>query len=172
MQINTKKSLKFITLLVFASIIGTASATIYSYMYIQGSGSIGAGGMSWAKGTDAPAGSSISGVYVRSLNFSIPVNNPKNFTDALHLINTDATSHTFSIAAAVTGGSTLNYTSFDMVVYQSGGARVGKISVKDSGSASGLSISGSTTLYVRFEVVPVTDATNGYMAFTVTLTYQ
>ena len=172
MQINIKKSMKFITLAVFAALIATVSAQVYSYMYIQGSGSITTGGMSWAKGATAPAGSSVSGVYVRNLNLSIQADTPKNFTDCLHLTNNDASPHTFSIAAKVTAGNISKFTTFDMVVYQSGGARVGSISVKNDGSTSGLSIGGSTTLYVRFEVVPLTGEITGYMSFTVTLTYE
>jgi hypothetical protein len=172
MNVSYKKALKIITLLATTILIASVSAQVYSYMYIQGSGAITTGGMSWQKGSTAPAGSTIDGVYVKNLNLSIPLSTPKNFTDCLHLSNNDATSHTFSIAAAVTGGNTSKFTTFDMVVYQSGGARIAKISIKNSESASGLSISGSATLYVRFEVIPLTGETTGNMAFTVTLTYE
>lgn len=173
MRINIRKSAKFIMLAIFAALIATVSAQVYSYMYIQGSATITTGGMSWTKGGTAPTGSAIDGVYVKNLNLSITKDTPSNFTDCLLLTNNDATAHTFSIAATVTAGDISKFTTFDMVISQSqsGGIRVGSISVKNSGSATGLSIGASTTLYVRFEVVPVTGQTTGYMAFTVTLTY-
>jgi FAD/FMN-containing dehydrogenase len=171
MNINYKKCLKIVTLVITAILIGSVSAATYSYMYIQGSGSITSGGLSWAKGGDAPAGATVVGAYVTNMNFSIPVNSPRNFTDSLHLINADTSPHTFSIESTVTAGNTTKFSAFDMAIYQSGGARVAKISIKSGGSASGLTIQGSETLYIRFEINPLTDAASGYLAFTVKLTY-
>jgi len=172
MNVNYKKCLKIVTLVITAVLIGSVSAATYSYMYIQGGGSITSGGLSWATGEDAPAGATVVGAYVTNMNFSIPVDSDMNFTDSLHLINADTSPHTFGIESTVTAGNASKFSAFDMVIYQSGGARVAKISIKSGESATGLTIQGSETLYIRFEINPLLDETSGYLAFTVKLTYE
>jgi|YelNatPaOPRAMG01_1025707.scaffolds.fasta_scaffold144064_2 hypothetical protein len=173
MKTNIKKILKLATLLVTSLLIATASATIYSYMYIEGSGTITSGELKWVLGTNAPSGASIQGAYVKNLNISVPVNSIRNITDCLRITNEDDASHTFDLEVIVVGGDASNFTTFDLVVYDSTGARLATLNVKQSGSsASGLTIDASETLYIRFEITPVTDATSGYFYFTVKLTYQ
>ncbi len=172
MQMNYRKIIKLVTLLASALLIGTVSAVTYSYMYVQGSGTITTGELSWATGADAPAGTTIAGAYVTNLNFSIPKNQPMNFTDSLHLINADTSSHAFGIEATVTGGDNTKFSTFDMVIYQSGGLGLAKVNIKNNETASSLTIQGSETLYLRFEVNPLLDETVGTMAFTVKLTYE
>jgi hypothetical protein len=172
MQINIKRSMKFITLAVFAALIASVSAQVYSYMYIQGSGEISTGGMKWQKGTTAPSATAIVGATVTNLNLTTPANNSRIFTDCLRLINNDETSHTFSIESATTGGSAANFDAFDMVVYHNGGSDVATISIKSNGSAPALTIDASETLYVRFELYPTAGQTSGKVSFTVTLTYE
>ncbi len=172
MQLNNRKIFKIATLLLTSAIIASVSAVTYSYMYIQGSGSITTGGLSWETGTDAPAGTTISGVYVQNMNFSIPADSPRNFTDSLHLINADNSNHNFGIGATVTSGTPSKFNTFDLVIYNSTDIGIAKVSVKDGASQSGLTISALETLYVRFEVNPVIGETSGGIAFTVTLTYE
>jgi hypothetical protein len=172
MKINYRKSIKLITLLASALLIATVSAATYSYMYIKGSGSITTGGLSWETGSDAPLGTTVAGAYVTDMNFSISVNQFLNATDSLHLINGDATSHTFGIEATATGGDTSKFTTFDMVIYKSDQTGVARISVKNNETASSLTIQGSETLYIRFEIDPLLDETSGDMAFTLKLTYE
>jgi hypothetical protein len=170
--IRSKKSLKLLFLLFTSLLIGVVSAQIYSYMYIQGSGTINAGGLSWLKGDSAPAGASIVGNTVTDLNLTVKQDSPTNFTDCLRLVNNDGTDHTYGLETSVTAGSTSDFTAFDLVVYQSSGDRIAKISIENEESVSGLTIAGSTTVYVRFEVDPLIGSTSGYMAFTVKLTYE
>jgi len=172
-QICGKKSLKLLFLLFTSLLIGVVSATIYSNMFIQGSGTItSSSGLSWQLGTNAPSGAHVEGYTVTGLNLSIPQNTFQNFTDCLELKNNDATSHTFGLQTTLTGGATTNFATFNLVVYTNTGAQITKINILSGGSPSGLTIEGSQTLYIRFEVAPVTNATSGYMAFTVELTYQ
>jgi hypothetical protein len=175
MNMNYKKSLKLVTLLATALIIATASAQIYSYMYIQGSGTITTGGLEWALGSSAPGTAAIQGYTVTGLNLSIPVNTFKNFTDCLEIVNNDLTSHTFSVETNVMGGSPSEFTTFNLILYNStsGYGSYATIDLKTQGAiASNLHISGSATMFIRFEVDPVLDATSGYMYFTVRLTYE
>jgi hypothetical protein len=172
MNAKYKKSLKIVTLLVASLVIATVSAQTYSYMFIQGGATITSGVLSWAAGTGAPGGTTIVGPTVSDLNFSVPADTIQNFTDVLHLINAEDSSHTFGLSATVTAGNTTKFTTFDMVVYDSGGARVTSLSVKDGGSVSDQTIDASATLYVRFEVQPLAAETDGYLAFTIQLTYE
>jgi hypothetical protein len=171
MKMNYKRSLKLITLLITSLLIAAVSAATYSYMYIEGSGQITTGGLKWEKGVDAPTGALIQGYTVKDLNLSIPKNTPKNFTDCLHLINQDSTLHTFSLEVTVVGGDSSNFTTFDLIVYNST-ARYATLTVKSQGSVLGLTIAGSSTLNICFDVNPVTDATGGYFYFTVKFTYE
>lgn len=174
MKLNYKKSLKLITLLITSLIIATVSAQIYSYMYIEGSGTITSQELGWVLGSTAPTGATVEGSYVKNLNLSIPTNNPKNFTDCLRIVNNDAVNgYTFDLEIITVGGNSGNFTTFDLVLYNSAGGRLATLDVKTQGSsASSLSIGTSETQYIRFEVTPVTDATEGYFYFTVKLTYE
>jgi hypothetical protein len=173
MNTKIKKSMKLITLLITTLCIAIASAQVYSYMYINGSASITTGGLEWQKGTSAPAGATVVGYNVNNLNLTIQENNFKNFTDCLRIVNNDATTaHTFDLSTTVTSGDPSKFTTFDLIVYQTDGTRLATLSVKTGGSASDVPIAGGETVYIRFEVDPVTDATSGYLAFTTTLTYE
>lgn len=172
MNAKYKKSLKIVALLITSLIIATASAQIYSYMYIKGGATITGSELEWTLGANAPSGASISGYTVNDLNFSVPENTFKNFTDCLRLTNNNATSITFDLAATITAGSTANFTTLDLVVYDSAGAREGDLDVLTEDTATGIVIASLETLYIRFEIDPLTDATEGYLAFTITLTYS
>jgi hypothetical protein len=172
MNAKYKKSLKIVTLLITAILIATASAQIYSYMYIHGSATITGSELEWSLGTNAPTGTTINGHTVNNLNFSVPENTFKNFTDALRLTNNNATNITFDLASAITGGSAADFTTFDLVVYDSAGEREGDLSVLSEESANDITILTTEMLYVRFEIDPLENATSGSLAFTITLTYS
>ena len=173
MNVKFKKSLKIISLLITAIIIGTVSAATYSYMFIHGSASIATGILSWALGTSAPTGAAVNGHTVNGLNFSVPKDTFQNFTDCLHLVNSDTDDgYSFDLSTDVTAGDTSKFTTFDMVVYDSTGAPLDRLSIKNEESTSpSLTIDASETLYIRFEIEPVTGEDTGYLAFTVQLTY-
>jgi hypothetical protein len=171
MNAKHKKSLKIVTLLITAILIATASAQIYSYMYIHGSATISGSELVWALGANAPTGASISGHTVNDMNFSVPQNTFKNFTDALELTNNNATTITFNLTSVVTGGSTADFTTLDLVVYDSAGT-IDSLDVLTNGAATDIDIDSSETLNIRFEIDPLTDATTGDVAFTITLTYS
>jgi hypothetical protein len=171
MNAKYKKSLKIVTLLITAILIATASAQIYSYMYIHGSATISGSELVWSLGDNAPTGASISGYNANDLNFSVPQNTFKNFTDALRLTNNNDTIITFGLAADITGGSTTDFTTLDLVVYDSAGT-IDSLDVLTEGTATDIDIDPSEILYIRFEIDPKLDATTGDVAFTITLTYS
>ena len=176
MNMNYKRSLKFLTLLIMSILIAAVSADIYSYMFIEGSGTItGSEQLSWVAGASAPAGATFQGAYVKNLNLSIPENTPRNFTDCIELVNNNATaSITFGLEVTAVGGVPTQFTTFDLVLSDAadGGTRLASGSLKTTGTiATGLIIAASDTLYIRFEVNPAVDQTSGYMWFTIRLTY-
>jgi len=174
MRLNYKKSLKLITLLITSILIATVSATVYSYMYIEGSGNITGQELKWELGTTAPSGASVLGSYVKNLNLTIPMNNPKNFTDCLRIVNENATGITFDLEISSVYGNTSKFTTFNLIVYNSTNNSYATLDVKTQGNkASDLYIMGSgEKLYIRFEVTPKTNEASGYITFTVKLTYH
>jgi hypothetical protein len=177
MNLNTlknKKSLKIATLLVISLLIAAASAQVYSYMYIEGSATITTAELSWELGTTAPSGTTVNGYTVENLNFSIPENTFKNYTDCLHLVNNDASNHDFDLTTSVTAGNTSKFTTFDMVVYDPDtNLGLDKLDIlTEEGTASSLTITALDTLAIRFEIDPLTNETDGYLAFTVQLIYE
>ena len=169
-----KKSLKIVSLLVIALLIAGASAEVYSYMYIEGSATISAAELSWALGTSAPSGTSIVGYTVTNLNFSVPQDTFKNYTDCLNIVNNDASNdYNFDLATTITAGDTSKFTTFDMVIYDPD-TNIGldRLDIlTEEGTASSLTIAASDTLAIRFEIDPATGETSGYLSFTVQLTY-
>jgi hypothetical protein len=172
MNAKYKKSLKIVTLLISALIIATVSAATYSYMFIHGGASISTGILSWTKGTSAPTGATVDGYTVNGLNFSVPQDTFQNFTDCLELVNSDTVNgYSFDLATTVTAGDPSKFTTFDMVVYDSSGEGMARLSVKAGEDTTSLTIDLSETLYIRFEIEPATGEDTGYLAFTVQLTY-
>jgi hypothetical protein len=96
-QLLGKKSLKLVFLLFTALLIGTASATVYNYLYIHGSVQIGNAAIIWLKGADAPSSTSIAGPAV-TLPFNIGNGTQQNFTSCLFLKNQDSSAHNLNVS--------------------------------------------------------------------------
>jgi len=91
MKTNYKKALKFITLLISALLIGTASAAVYRYMYIEGTVTVGKPLLVWLEGEDID--STIVG-STAMFNINVEKDYPQNFTSALYLKNNATSSVT------------------------------------------------------------------------------
>jgi hypothetical protein len=100
MQINYKKGLKLVTLLITSILIATVSAETYRYMYIDGSVTISSAKLIWIKGTDAPTDAAIDGSTV-TVDLDVEQGVPVNFTECLFLKNDNATG-SFSILISIT----------------------------------------------------------------------
>jgi hypothetical protein len=116
MKLNYKKSLKLITLLVTSILIATVSAQVYSYMYINGSVTIGSAKLVWIKGTDAPSDATISGGTV-TMDLDVQPGINQNFTECLFLKNQDAASHNLTITVT-TAVSTGTFDSMKAYIYK------------------------------------------------------
>jgi hypothetical protein len=170
MKTNYKKALKLVTLLMTSILIATASAQIYSYMYIEGSGRITTGGLKWQEGTNFPQGASIQGAYVKNLNFSVPKDSILNITDCLRIVNQDNKQYTFKLEVTAVGGNPSNFTTFDLVIYNSTN-ELATLNVMETGNTQNITIGALKTLYIRFEIETVMGKESGYFYFTVKLTY-
>ena len=96
MNVKYRKILKIVSLLITALIIGTVSAATYSYMYVDGSVSIGTAKLIWLAGTDSPGDISISGGTV-TMDLDVQPGVNQTFAEALFLKNQDGSNHDLTI---------------------------------------------------------------------------
>jgi len=144
-------------------------------MYLSGSGEITTTGLRWEEGDDFPTGASIDGPTT-TVPMTTNEGNPRNYTDCLHLVNLDGTTHSFNISVTSSPSSDLNkanFTKFNLVLFNAAGAQVAVLDLKDPVSqATLLSIGGGETWRVLFELVPIVSPTTGAKVdFEVTLVY-
>jgi hypothetical protein len=99
MNINYKRSLKFVTLVMTTMLIATVSAEVYRYMYIEGTITVGGIKLMWIQGSDVPGATIAGGTATISLN--VENNTAVNFTQALFLKNNDTGSaYNYNITVA------------------------------------------------------------------------
>jgi len=111
MKINYKKSLKFVTLLITALLIGMVSAATYKYMYIDGNVNIGSQKLQWIKD-----GSTISGDKV-TVNWDVEPGIGQNFSERLYLKNIDTAPHNMTITVT-TNVSVSTFDMFNIYIYK------------------------------------------------------
>jgi hypothetical protein len=173
MNVNYKKSLKIVTLLISALIIGSVSAATFNYMYINGTGTITSTGLKWESGVDDP-GSTITGPSV-SVPLTTNLGNPRNYTDCLHIVNQDSgSSHSFNITVTSSTGDIDQFTEFNLVLFNTAGDEMAVLNLLTEGSgATLLSIGASQTWRVLFELIPIAEPTpDAQVTFTVTMVYE
>jgi hypothetical protein len=105
MNAKYKKSMKIVSLLVTALIIGTVSAATYSYLYVDGSIIIGTQKIVWLAGSDAPSGTTTDG-DTAVLNLPVEADILQVFTECLYLKNQDTADHnlTVTVTTALNSG--------------------------------------------------------------------
>lgn len=116
MNKNPRKAIKFILLLLSSLLIAIASAQVYSYMYIDGSITIGTAKLVWIEGSDAPSDTSIVGSTV-TMDLDVEPGTPKNFTECLFLKNQDTVAHNLTINVT-TAVSSSDFTECKMHIYE------------------------------------------------------
>jgi len=115
-KIRSKKSLKFLGLLISSLLIATVSAGTYRYLYIDGSIVVGSQYMSWIIGDDAPD-ASISGTTA-IVNFNVEEGTPINFTEALFLKNNNATGYFTYNITILTNVDSADFQKAQMHIYE------------------------------------------------------
>jgi len=172
MNVNYKKSLKLITLLISALLIATVSAQAYRFMYIEGTVTISQDkGLKWVKGDEASAGTSISG---STATVDIPISNgtTANFTHYLYLKELDTSAHSLVINITDIAAASLYETNgFNLTIYNNvTGAHIDTLDVLTTDSYSG-SITADAIWHITFEVATKTDA-SGIDDFAVQFRYE
>jgi len=89
MNINYKKSMKFVFLILTSLLIATVSAETYKYMFMDGSITIGISKLMWIKGADAPSDSTITG-NTFTADLDVVNGTLMNFTECVFLKNDNA----------------------------------------------------------------------------------
>jgi len=136
MNVNYKKSLKLITLLITSMLIATVSATIYDYMYLNAE--IGVEGMSlaWTLGADnSTAGTQINGVTATLTQLKGPPNGTRIYADPVRLNNTGACQVTFDLLVDTVSGDTSELDSIYVRIYSlNTSAWIRNVTVRESGA--------------------------------------
>jgi hypothetical protein len=116
MNAKHSKILKMASLLITATIIASASATIYIHMYTDGSITIGSALLVWVAGADAPGDIGISGGTV-TMDLDVQPGVFQNFSEALFLRNDDSAAHnlTITVTTALTGS---DFDTADAKIYE------------------------------------------------------
>jgi len=119
MNINYKKSLKLITLLISALLIASVSAGIVNQMFMNAT-PINVEGLTlkWVLGGDyIDAGASISEATCLMTGLKGPAGQTRTYQDPVRLNNTGASTVTFNITVQECSGSTINLTSLVVRIY-------------------------------------------------------
>jgi hypothetical protein len=143
-------------------------------MYVQtGQISITTGGLKWAKGSDANAGTTIAGNTVTGLSLNVLNGTEQFFNLTLYIKNTDGTQHSFSINVTSSSGATTNFDYMYLKLYDnSTNTYKDQVDLLTPGSVkSGLTINGNAVWRVSFHTQAKAAYTSGTVTFTVKITY-
>jgi hypothetical protein len=171
-QIRGKKSLKLITLLLTALLIGGVSAGTYYSMTISGSITIKNAEVIWVKGTNPNATITISG-NLATVGLSVVNGTAQNFTSCLYLKN--LAGHAYSVNFTTTTPlPTPAYSTSKVLIYTNAtGAYVTSLDLTTAGATSNSNSlpNGANGVYsLVFEIVTTSSATSN--SFSVKVTYQ
>lgn len=157
MNMNYKKSLKLVTLLVTALLIATASAEIYNYLNFSANVGVEGLNLNWnGTGIDSGLSANIQGVSCTLTGLKGPAGGTRTYNNAIKLTSTAAT--TFDIeVVSVTGASAINLTSIVVRIYDEGDTLQGTLTVFSGGSAgttpvTDLSMTGAVTWRLEWDI--------------------
>jgi len=168
MNINYKKSLKLITLLITSILIATVSASIYDYMYLNAD--VGVEGMSldWILGSDnATAGTQINGVTAALTELKGPPNGTRIYADPVRINNTGASAISFDLLVDTVSSDTDQLDSIIVRIYSLNTTTwVRNVTVWSSGAKgddeTGLSIPSDNMWRFQWEITWKSTATTSH----------
>jgi len=177
MNVNYKKGLKLVFLMITSLLIATVSATIYDYMNLNGT--VGVQGMSlaWVSGNDATsAGTSINGVTASLAQLKGPPNGTRIYADPVRLNNTGGSAQSFNLTISSITGDTSYLDSIYVRMYSfNTSAWTGNLSVWSGGAKgsdlTGLSIPSNNIWRFQWEIIWKATATTS-QSVTVNLKIQ
>jgi hypothetical protein len=169
-QILTKKPMKLLILLLTALVIGTASATVYNYMYLQGFVTVGTAQIVWVKGSSAPSGTTITGSSV-SMTLSAISGTNQTTTDCLRLKNNNPTV-LYNMSIIVTKAlPPANFTSAHIYLYDySNSTLLQSISITTTNTYN-TTLAGGRTDRLDFQIYANNSTTSGSFPFGIQVTY-
>jgi hypothetical protein len=117
MKTNIKKSLKLATLLIASILIATASATVYTQMFL--SANVGVAGLSlkWEQGTNANVTCDIVGSTCTLTGLKGYPGQTAIYNDTVRVTNAGSGVVTFNMTTTQCQGSTANLTSIYVKIY-------------------------------------------------------
>ncbi len=173
MNVNYKKALKLVTLILASLIIATVSAETYRYMYIDGSITISSSMLVWLAGTDAPGDTTITGSTV-TLDLDVEAGTLINYTECLFLKNENA-SGSFSLLITIpTAVSASDFDACNLHIYQNSTGTwefVDTLTLTNSADEYSGSLAAGYYLMLTFEVQANSGAT-GSKTFDIQVRYN
>ena len=168
--IRGKKSMKLLFLLLTSLLIGVVSATVYNYMYITGTVTIGSAQIIWVKGSGAPSGTTITGGTV-TMGLSAQPGLNQTTTYALYLKNNNA-SVTYNMNITVTTALSATYfNSANIYLYNNAtSAYITSISMTSVNTYT-TTLAGSGVDRLDFQIHAKNSTTSGQYSFDVRVTY-
>jgi hypothetical protein len=169
-QIRAKKSLKLLSLLLTSLLIFVASATVYNYMYLQGTVTIGSAQIVWVKGSGAPSGTTITGGTV-TMGLSAQPGQNQTTLYALYLKNNNATV-TYNMNITVTTAlSSTYFNSANIYLYNNvTSAYITSISMTSVNTYT-TTLAGSGVDKLNFQIYAKNSTTSGQYSFNIQVTY-
>jgi hypothetical protein len=173
MKLNYKRSLKFVTLLISALLIATASAEIYNYLNFSAGVGVEGLNLNWDDtGIDSGLSANIQGVSCTLTGLKGPAGGTRTYNNAIKLTSTAAT--TFDIEVVdVTGTATVNLTSIVVRIYDNGDTLRGTLTVWDGSvgdtPVTDLSMTGAVTWRLEWDI---TWASTAIVSDSVTVTLK
>ena len=169
-QIRGKKSLKLLFLLLTSLLISIVSATVYNYMYIQGTVTIGTAQIIWVLGSGAPSGTTITGGLV-TMGLTAQPGQNQTTTYCLYLKNNNAT-ETYDMNITVTTPlSTTYFNSANIYLYNN--ATEAYITAIDMTATTTYTttLAGGGVDKLNFQIYARNSTTSGQYAFDIRVTY-
>jgi hypothetical protein len=156
-KIRSTKALKFLGLLISATLIATVSAAVYNYMYQDATISVEAWTLQWDKGADnVTAGTAISGETCELTSLKGPANGTRIYEDPVRLNNTGGSSVTFDLLIDQVAGDTDQMESIIVRLYNvTNSASIGNLTVWSSGAKGSdlpLTITANTAWKFQWEI--------------------
>jgi hypothetical protein len=172
-EISFRKPVKFLTLLLTAMLIATASAAVYYSLTIVPTVTISATKVSFVQGSDWPSGS-LMGTNSTSVSLALKAypNATLTYEQPLNISNTDTLAHSVrlrhvSITPASGSAGVSNFTFINFTLIQPNGTTVSSFDYTTSGniwstpSMNYLSLAGNTQWTVEIQTRAAAGATNG-----------
>jgi len=144
MKTNIKKTLKFITLLLSALLIGTASASLYNYMQITATvGVKSTYAVNFYEGNDtSKAGGTITNnrQTITFTNMEGPNGTLATYSDAVRICNNDTAAHNIKLeieSSTYNGQAQSNLDYINITIYDSGDTAVDSLQLDPHGDDGG-----------------------------------